>query len=526
MTELQELHLAELRERAAAAGIPRFRLLRREQLIERLQGGGESGGGDDGDGGSEPAREQGSESADEQGSELAREEEPTPSPRRAGAVGRGRGGRATERPAEQDAEPAESERDTDEMAVVEAKVLDDADPKPAEDAARPRRSRGILDLTRQRYGFLRLDRPRGRRRATSTSPPPRCAAASCARATRSPARRASRAAASATARSSTSITVNGEEPQAEHGRTSTRSLRWSPSAGSRSTADADVLVRAVDLLAPLAYGQRVLVRAAARSGRTTLLRSIARAVAAAETARVIVLLIDESPEEATAWREALPVAEFAIATADMAPAEQVRAAELALERARRLAESGTDAVLICDSLSRLAFAAGDVAEVKRLFGSGRNLAGGGSLTVVATVVADAQDEGEAERAVATTESSLIVLDPELAAAGVTPALAPASAGSRTRTSFARATSSRRPGGCARCSRTWGPARPPTCCASGSRAPPRTPSCSDSVLELARGTRATTRRARARARSAPSRGRAGRSRRCGCRRRRRRRARPP
>ncbi len=136
----------------------------------------------------------------------------------------------------------------------------------------------------------------------------------------------------------------------------------------------------------------------------------------------MVLLVDEAPEEATAWREAVPVAEFAIATADLAPVEQVRTAELALERARRLAEAGVDAVLVCDSLSRLATAAGDAAEVKRLFGSGRNLAGGGSLTVVATVLADASDDGEAERAVATTESSIVVLDPELAAVGVTPAL--------------------------------------------------------------------------------------------------------
>jgi transcription termination factor Rho len=183
-----------------------------------------------------------------------------------------------------------------------------------------------------------------------------------------------------------------------------------------------VLTRAVDLLAPLAYGQRILVRAAARSGRTTVLRSLARAAAADDTAKVIVLLVDERPEEATAWREAVPVAEFAIATADLAPVEQVRTADLALERARRLAETGTDAVLVCDSLSRLTFAAGDVAEVKRLFGSGRKLVGGGSLTVIATVLADGRDEGEAERAVITTESSLIALDPELAAAGVVPAL--------------------------------------------------------------------------------------------------------
>ena len=132
--------------------------------------------------------------------------------------------------------------------------------------------------------------------------------------------------------------------------------------------------------------------------------------------------MDERPEEATAWRESLPVAEFAIATADFAPAEQVRIAELAIARAKRMAETGEDVVLICDSLSRLAFAGGGVDEVKRVFGAGRNLAGGGSLTVVATTIDGAHDEGEAERAVITTESALATIDPELAAAGVYPAL--------------------------------------------------------------------------------------------------------
>jgi transcription termination factor Rho len=81
-------------------------------------------------------------------------------------------------------------------------------------------------------------------------------------------------------------------------------------------------------------------------------------------------------------------------------------------------------VLIVDSLSRLAVASGDAADVKRLFGSGRDLAeeGTGSLTVIATVVAGAEDDDAAERAVMTTESSLIRLDTELAAAGVVPAL--------------------------------------------------------------------------------------------------------
>ena len=144
----------------------------------------------------------------------------------------------------------------------------------------------------------------------------------------------------------------------------------------------DVLTRAVDLLAPLLLGQRVLVMAAPRSGRTTLLRAIARGLGPQEGLEVIVLLVDERPEEVTAWREAVPDAQIASAPADLAPGEQVRVATLALERGRRLAESGRDVVLIVDSLSRLAVAAssaagggsaGEVAEVKRLFGSGREL---------------------------------------------------------------------------------------------------------------------------------------------------------
>ncbi len=188
----------------------------------------------------------------------------------------------------------------------------------------------------------------------------------------------------------------------------------------------DVLTRAVDLLVPLALGQRVLVRAAPRSGRTTLLRGLARAISRAGDVGVILVLIDERPEEATAWREALPEAEIASATAELAPIDQVRVAQLALERARRRVEGGADVVLLVDSLSRLAVAADGVSEVKRLFGSGRDLAeeGAGSLTVIATVLEGAEDDGAGERAVITTESARIGLDATLAAAGVVPALDP------------------------------------------------------------------------------------------------------
>jgi transcription termination factor Rho len=301
-------------------------------------------------------------------------------------------------PAEEEEAPAEQEGPTEEIS-------------------------GVLELTRQRYGFLRLRglEPGPDDVYISASQVRRCElrpgdeVSGPAR----PPRRGERH------RALVHVDrVNGGEPQPAE-RPDFDSL--APVQPERrlplDSERADVLLRAVDLLAPLALGQRVLVRAAPRSGRTTLLRSIARAAAADDSdLRAVVLLIDERPEEATAWREGLGDAEFAIATADLGPSDQVRVAELALERSRRFAEQGLDVILVCDSLSRLAAAAGDPAEVKRLFGSGRNLAGGGSLTVVATVVADSADEGEAERAVITTESSLVTLDPELAASGVFPAL--------------------------------------------------------------------------------------------------------
>ena len=369
MSDLAELHIAELHERAAGADIPGYRLLRREELVAAL-------------GGAKP-------------DELA----------------------ASARVA-QDAPPEEPAPRAEAIGSEEA---EEAEETPTEEV------RGVLELTRQRFGFLRL---RGLAPAEgdvyiSASQIRRCELrpgdeiAGPARAPRRGERH----------RALTHIDrVNGQEPPSEDEvRPHFDSLdpvlpeRRVPLDGQA----AEVLVRSVDLLAPLALGQRVLIRAAPRSGRTTLLRGIAKAAQSLEGVKLIVLLIDERPEEATAWRQALPDAELAIATAELAPVEQTRTAELAIERARRLAESGADAILLCDSLSRLAVAAGEAGEVKRLFGSGRNLAGAGSLTVLATVLAGAGDEGAAERAVISTESALVTLDPDLAAEGVHPAIDPA-----------------------------------------------------------------------------------------------------
>jgi len=327
-------------------------------------------------------------------------------------------------------EPEKVELEPGEVEV-EGTVLEPAPDAPfEEDSAGPRERDeptvelgGVLEVTRQRFGFLRLGGlvPGDDDVYISAAQVRRCELRPGDHVV-GPAREPRRG---ERHRALVHVDqVNGEAPEAEEGRPLFDDL--SPALPEKrvelDAPGADVLLRAVDLFAPLALGQRVLIRAAARSGRTTLLRALARAASAGPAATAVVLLIDERPEEAPAWREALPEAELAIATADLAPVEQVRIAELATERARRLAESGTDVTLVCDSLSRLAHAAGGIDEVKRLFGTGRNLAGGGSVTVIATTLADGSDDGAADRAVLTTESSLITLDPELAAAGVYPAI--------------------------------------------------------------------------------------------------------
>jgi transcription termination factor Rho len=369
--DLKNLHIAGLHERAAELDVPGYRMLSRDELITAIEAGGKG----------TSARED---------SPSGAADAPARPPRRRRRAPRARLDDETEK-------PDEPEEDVDEQT------------EPAS---------GVLDLTGQGHGFLRLE---GLERGEddvyiSASQIRRCElrigdqVSGPARAPRRGERHRALVHVDA---------VNGAEPVVGE-RPEFESLTPVTPTRRLPLKSDETLVRAADLLAPLAFGQRVLVGAAPRSGRTTLLRGLATALANAEGVELVVLLVDERPEEATAWRAALPGAELAIATADMSPNDQLRVADLALERARRRAEAGADSVLICDSLSRLAAAARDAAPVKRLFGSGRQLDGdgAGSLTVIATTLGD----DDANEAVATTENALITLSPELAAAGVTPAL--------------------------------------------------------------------------------------------------------
>ncbi len=222
--------------------------------------------------------------------------------------------------------------------------------------------------------------------------------------------------------------VNGQSP--EEDRRHFEDLTPAPPRRRIFAADAelDPMVRAVDLLGPLAFGQRVLVLAQPRSGRTTLLRALGSAIAETD-ARLCVLLADERPEEVPAWESALPQAEIFAATADEEPREQVREAELAMGHAKRLAEAGGDVVVLVDSLSRLALGYRDPGRVKRIFGVGRELGedGSGSLTVIATVLESDDRGSEVREAVETTENLLLRLDADLATKGIFPPLVPADA---------------------------------------------------------------------------------------------------
>jgi transcription termination factor Rho len=377
MAELRDQHLADLHRRARELGVPRYRMLPRDDLIEAIEERD----------GEEPA---GREEAVDAGLERAHHERDE----------------RTEEPEEKPEGPDEEPEEQDE--------------KPVEQETEP--VTGVLDRMPQGYGFLRLS---GMHEAegdvyVSASQIRRCElrpgdeVGGPAR----PPRRGERHRALVRVES-----VNGQNPEEE--RRHFEDLTPAPPHRRVFAPDAelDPLVRAVDLLGPLAFGQRVLVLAQPRSGRTTLLRALGSAISGTD-AHLCVLLADERPEEVPQWQGALPEAEIFAATADEEPREQVREAELAMGHAKRLAEAGADVVVLIDSLSRLALGYRDPARVKRMFGVGRELGeeGTGSLTVIATVLEGDDRGSEVREALETTENLLLRLDADLAVKGIVPSL--------------------------------------------------------------------------------------------------------
>ncbi|MCU0704833.1 MAG: transcription termination factor Rho [Fimbriiglobus sp.] len=167
-------------------------------------------------------------------------------------------------------------------------------------------------------------------------------------------------------------------------------------------------MRVIDLITPIGKGQRGLIVAPPRTGKTVLLQQMANAVIANHPeCYVIVLLIDERPEEVTEMSRTVkgPRVEVVSSTFDEPTARHITVAEMVLEKAKRLVEFGNDVVIFLDSITRLARAfnneapsngkllsggldAESVQKPKRFFGAARNLIEGGSLTILATALID------------------------------------------------------------------------------------------------------------------------------------------
>jgi transcription termination factor Rho len=168
---------------------------------------------------------------------------------------------------------------------------------------------------------------------------------------------------------------------------------------------ANVTARIVDLVSPIGKGQRGLIVSPPKAGKTTILKQIAHSIEANNPeVHLMILLVDERPEEVTDWRRSVK-GEVIASTFDRPSDEHTQVAELAIERAKRLLEMGRDVVIVLDGITRLARAynlaqpatgrimsggidTGALYPPKKFFGSARNIEEGGSLTILATALVE------------------------------------------------------------------------------------------------------------------------------------------
>ena len=197
--------------------------------------------------------------------------------------------------------------------------------------------------------------------------------------------------------------VNGEAPEKAYRRTKFDDLIpiYPTEKLSLETNSKDYATRLIDLMCPVGKGQRGMIVAPPKVGKTTLLKKIANSISANNPeAELIVLLIDERPEEVTDMKRSIK-GEVIYSTFDELPEHHVKVAEMVLERGKRLVEQNKDVVILLDSITRLAraynlvipssgrtlsggFDPAALHKPKKFFGAARNIENGGSLTILAT----------------------------------------------------------------------------------------------------------------------------------------------
>ena len=203
------------------------------------------------------------------------------------------------------------------------------------------------------------------------------------------------------------LKINGHDPQVVRDRVSFEHLTPIFPQEKFNIADrqASVSTRIIDLFSPIGKGQRGMIVAQPKTGKTMLLKDIANAIAANHPeVYLIVLLIDERPEEVTDMQRSVR-GEVIASTFDREPMEHVKIANIVLEKSKRLVECGHDVVILLDSITRLARAyntvqpasgkvlsggvdANALQKPKRFFGAARNVENGGSLSIIATALTE------------------------------------------------------------------------------------------------------------------------------------------
>lgn len=201
--------------------------------------------------------------------------------------------------------------------------------------------------------------------------------------------------------------VNGENPERAVGRKRFETLTpiYPEERLKLETSSLDLSSRLMDIISPIGKGQRGIIVAPPKAGKTTLLKKVANSIVKNHPeVKLIVLLIDERPEEVTDMQRSIK-GEVIYSTFDEEPDHHAKVAEMVLERAKRMVEQGQDVVILLDSLTRLSRAynltitptgrtlsggldPGALINPKKFFGAARNIEEGGSLTILATALVD------------------------------------------------------------------------------------------------------------------------------------------
>ncbi len=208
--------------------------------------------------------------------------------------------------------------------------------------------------------------------------------------------------------------VNGADPELAHKRSDFYALTpvYPQERLLLETDPTNHTGRLIDLIMPIGKGQRALIVAPPRAGKTTVMTTIANAIARNNPeCHIMVVLVDERPEEVTEMQRSIR-GEVLSSTFDRSPADHTALAELAIERAKRLVELGGDVVVLLDNITRLGRAYNNAARSsgriltggidaaalyppKRFLGAARNIEDGGSLTIIATALVETGSAGDA-----------------------------------------------------------------------------------------------------------------------------------